>query len=305
MESAVTEQTDTASSRIGVCPRVVTLNKPGKIDRVPVRIFNMSAKVLTIPPKSILCQLQEVKVLRHCDPVNDKNFTAFTKQQSASTSDINHEDITQDFSLSDIGLDLADSKLTEQQKEIVTQLFAKWQHVFSRGPTDLGQTNLVKHEISRGPTDLGQTNLVKHEIKLTEGKPHKEPFRCISPAMIEEVWEHIAEMLEADAIRPSQSPFWSNVVIVLKKDRSLRFCFDFRKLNLRTVKDAQAIPRIEDSLHLLVGSKYFTKLDLKAGYWQVELKEENKAKTAFQVGNIGFYECNRMPFGLCNAPATF
>ena len=123
--------------------------------------------------------------------------------------------------------------------------------------------------------------------------------------MIEEVREHIAEMLEADAIRPSQSPFSSNVVLVRKKDGSLRFCIDFRKLNLRTVKDAQAIPRIEDSLNLLVGSKYFTKLDLKAGYWQVELREEDKAKTAFQVGNIGFYECNRMPFGLCNAPATF
>ena len=202
--------------------------------------------------------------------------------------DINNEDHTEDFSLSDIVLDLADSKLTEQQKETATQLFAKWQHVFSRGPTDLGHTNLVKHE-----------------IKLTEEKPFQEPFCRISPAMIEEVREHIAEMLEADAIRPSQSPFSSNVVLVRKKDGSLRFCIDFHKLNLRTVKDAQAIPRIEDSLHLLVGSKYFTKLDLKAGYWQVELKEEDKAKTAFQVGNIGFYECNRMPFGLCNAPATF
>ena len=142
--------------------------------------------------------------------------------------------------------------------------------------------------------------MVKHEIKLTDDTPFKDAYRRISPAMIEEVREHIAEMLAADAIRPS-----SNVVIVRKKDGSIRFCIDFRKLNQRTIRDAYAIPRIEDSLHLLVGSKFFTKLDLKAGYWQVELKEEDKAKTAFQVGNLGFYECNRMPFGLCNAPATF
>ena len=286
IESVVTEATDTASSRIGVCPRVVTLSKPGKTARVPVRIFNMSASVLSIPPKSVLCQLQEVKVIRQCNPFDNQKTTAFTRQQLATTPDMHNDEKA--FSLSDIGLDLADSKLTDEQKETATQLFAKWQHVFSRGPTDLGHTNLVKHE-----------------IKLTDEKPFKEPFRRISPAMIEEVREHIAEMLEADAIRPSQSPFSSNVVLVRKKDGSLRFCIDFHKLNLRTVKDAQAIPRIEDSLHLLVGSKYFTKLDLKAGYWQVELREEDKAKTAFQVGNIGFYECNRMPFGLCNAPATF
>lgn len=71
------------------------------------------------------------------------------------------------------------------------------------------------------------------------------------------------------------------------------------------MKDAYAIPRIDDSLHVFAGSKYFTKLDLKAGYWQVELNESDKPKTAFQVGNLGFYECNKMPFGLCNAPATF
>ena len=112
-------------------------------------------------------------------------------------------------------------------------------------------------------------------------------------------------MLAAEAIHPSQFPFSSNVVIVRKKDGTIRFFIDFRKLNQRTINDAYAIPRIEDSLHLLAGSKFFTKLDLKAGYWQVQLKEEDKAKTAFQVGNIGFYECNRMPFGLCNAPVTF
>ncbi len=94
-------------------------------------------------------------------------------------------------------------------------------------------------------------------------------------------------------------------MIVRKKDGSIRFCIDYRKLNQRTTKDAYAIPRIEETLHLLAGSKYFTKLDLKSGYWQVELREEDKQKTAFQVGSIGFFEANRMPFGLCNAPATF
>lgn len=158
---------------------------------------------------------------------------------------------------------------------------------------------------SRGPTDLGHTDLIKHEINLTDETPFKEPFRRISPALYQDVREHIAEMLAADAIRLSQSPFSSNVVVVRKKEGSIRLCIDFRKLNLRTVKDAYAIPRIEDSLHLLVGSRFFSKLDLKAGYWQVELKEEDKRKTAFQVGNLGFYECNRMPFGVCNAPATF
>ena len=112
-------------------------------------------------------------------------------------------------------------------------------------------------------------------------------------------------MLELGVIRESQSPFSSNVVIVRKKDGSIRFCIDYRKLNIRTIKDAYAISRIQDSLQLLAGSKYFSKLDLKAGYWQVEVKESDKEKTAFQAGNLGFYECNRLPFGLWNAPATF
>ena len=284
VDSAVTEPTDRASSKLGICPRVVALNKPGKNARVPIRIFNMSAKVLTLQPKSLLCQLHEVKVLRSCTPETKSDNVAWTQQHTASC---NIDDETE-FNLSDIGVDLSNSKLTEDQKVRAAEVFQKWQDIFSRGPTDLGHTDLVQHE-----------------IKLTDEKPFKEPFRRISPALIDEVREHINEMLAAEAIRPSQSPFSSNVVIVRKKDGTIRFCIDFRKLNQRTINDAYAIPRIEDSLHLLAGSKFFTKLDLKAGYWQVELKEEDKAKTAFQVGNIGFYECNRMPFGLCNAPATF
>ena len=112
-------------------------------------------------------------------------------------------------------------------------------------------------------------------------------------------------MLDAGAIRESQSPFSSNVVLVRKKDKSLRFCIDFRKLNNRTVKDAYSLPRIEETIDTLAGSKYFSKLDLRSGYWQVGTKEADKHKTAFSVGPVGFFECNKMAFGLTNAPATF
>ena len=162
-----------------------------------------------------------------------------------------------------------------------------------------------KDIFSQGPLDIGNTDLVKHEIKLDKPEPFKEPYRRIPPGLIDEVREHVQEMLTMGAIRPSQSPFSSNVVIVRKKDGTIRFCLDYRKLNSRTHKDAYPLPRIDDTLHLLAGSKYFTKLDLKAGYWQVEMAEADKEKTAFRVGNLGFFECNRMPFGLCNAPATF
>ena len=97
----------------------------------------------------------------------------------------------------------------------------------------------------------------------------------------------------------------SAVVIIRKKDRALRFCIDLRKLNERTVKDAYSLPRIEDSLDVLNGSCIFTSIDLKSGYWQVELDEKSIPLTAFTVGPLGFYECVRMPFGLTNTPATF
>jgi len=93
----------------------------------------------------------------------------------------------------------------------------------------------------------------------------------------------IQEMLDIGAIRESKSPFSSNVVIVRKKDGTIHFCITFRKLNARTKKDAYAIRRVEDTLHMLAGAKYFSNFDLKSGYWQVKLDEADKEKTAFQV----------------------
>ena len=125
------------------------------------------------------------------------------------------------------------------------------------------------------------------------------------PHLYEEVQKHLKEMVEIGAIRKSNSPWASAIVLVRKKDGSLRFCIDLRQLNNRTIKDAYSLPRIEETLDCLNGAKIFTSLDLKSRYWQVEMEEESKPLTAFTVGPHGFFECERMPFGLTNAPATF
>ena len=153
--------------------------------------------------------------------------------------------------------------------------------------------------------DLGRTNLVKHKIELTDYMPIKDRYRRIPPHQYEEVRNHLKEMLDVGAIRRSNSPWASPVVLVRKKDGSLRFCINLRKLNARTIKDAYSLPRIEYALDSLNGACIFTSLDLKSGYWQVELDEASIPLTAFTVGPLGFYECVRMPFGLTNAPATF
>ena len=105
-------------------------------------------------------------------------------------------------------------------------------------------------------------------------------------------------------IRESESPFSSPIVVVRKKNGQVRLCIDYRKLNLQTVKDAYALPRMDDTFTALSGSKWFSVLDLKSGYYQIEVDEVDKPKTAF-VCPLGFWEFNRMPQGVTNAPSTF
>ena len=135
--------------------------------------------------------------------------------------------------------------------------------------------------------------------------PFKEWFRQIPLPLVEEVWNHLREMLESGAIRSSQSAWCNTVVLVRKKDRDLWFCIDFCHLNACMKKDSYPLPQIQEALESLVGAGHFSCLDLKVEFWQIKMEEASKQYTAFMVGNVGFFECNRMPFGLCNAPAMF
>ena len=106
-------------------------------------------------------------------------------------------------------------------------------------------------------------------------------------------------------ICPSQSAWCNVVVLAQKKDRGLCFCIDFCHLNAHTKKDSYPLPRIQEVLKSLVGAGHFSCLDLKSGFWQIKMDESSKQYTMFTVSNLGFLECDHMPFGLCNAPATF
>ena len=146
------------------------------------------------------------------------------------------------------------------------------------------------HLFTLSDLELGCTSNIKHEIKLNNEVPFKDRYRRIPPQQFEEVRNHLQDMLKIGAIQHSCSPWASAVVLVHKKDGSLRFCIDLRHLNSHTIKDAYSLPRIEESLDCLNGACIFTSLNLKSGYWQVEMAENSIPYTTFTVGPLGFYE---------------
>ena len=152
--------------------------------------------------------------------------------------------------------------------------------------------------------DFGCTELMKHNIVLTSEVPVAQAYRRIPPYQLEEVRAHLDELLSKGIIQQSESPYAAPIVVVRKKNNTIRLCCDYRKLNSLMVRDAHPIPRVDECIDALSGAKYFSTMDLASGYHQVLMSEEDKHKTAFTTP-YGLYEWNRLPQGLANAPAHF
>ena len=233
---------------------------------VQVHVTNVSTKTVTIQPNALVCELQ---------PVTVENIREERVEPAVDF------DVTEQVDVCTEGL--SDVEISQGR----TMLW-KYKSVFSM------------HE-----DDVGHTDLVRHHIELNNERPFKQRHRRIPPSMYQEVRDHLQHLLASGIIRRSHSPWASNIVLCRKKDGSLRMCVDYRELNQRTIKDSYALPRVDEILESLAGNRYFSVIDMKSGYHNVDVHEPHKERTAFTVGPLGFYEYNRMPFGLTNSPATY
>jgi len=162
------------------------------------------------------------------------------------------------------------------------------------------------HSFALSDDELGETNLVEHVVQLTDHTPIATQPRRLPYALRKELEGELDRLVGTGCIEPSNSPYASGLVLVRKKDRSLRVCVDYRGINKLTVPDKYPMPRIDELLDRVGECKgrYFTCLDLMKGYHQVKVAEESKPRTAFTC-HMGLFQYRRMPFGLTNAPATF
>ncbi|GJV37131.1 putative reverse transcriptase domain-containing protein [Tanacetum coccineum] len=152
---------------------------------------------------------------------------------------------------------------------------------------------------------LPPTRQVEFQIDLVPGAAPvaRAPYR-LAPSEMKELSEQLQELSDKGFIRPSSSPWGAPVLFVKKKDGSFRMCIDYRELNKLTVKNRYPLPRIDDLFDQLQGSSVYSKIDLRSGYHQLRVREEDIPKTAFRT-RYGHYEFQVMPFGLTNAPAIF
>jgi len=146
---------------------------------------------------------------------------------------------------------------------------------------------------------------VVHKIQLKEGsQPYSRPLRRMSTQELDELKKQLQEYLDSGRLRPSESPWGTNVIFAKKKDGALRFCVDYRGLNDATIRNSYPLPHTDDLFDRLQGARYFSKIDLRTGFYQIPLAEADREKTAFRT-RYGHFEWTVLPMGLTNAPATF
>ena len=248
-----------------------------------VRVANVTDKDIWLQPHTQIGVLHEVKDVANTKNIDIKRVsineamvfvresTTENKQEQPSMCPIN----------------LSDVECTHEQKNKLESLFQKHASVFTKDENDLGYTETVKHKI---PT--------------IDQVPVAQTYRRIPPNQFQEAKDHIRKLLDNGIIQESYNPYAASIVLVRKKDGSLRLCVDYRRLNAKTIRDQFPLPRVEESIDAIGNAKLFSTMDLASGFNQVAMNEEDRHKTAF-TKPFGIFEYNRMPMRMTNSPATF
>jgi len=265
------------------CSYVMT-SPPFPSFKMPVLVKNETAHDIKISAGHNIAELFFPKAVSFLPRHDDRVTLSEPSHLTSSSATCNSMHVSKSGKLT---FDFTDSPLSEEWKKRITRKLNSMSDVF------------VHNDL-----DFGHTTEIKHKIRLSDPSPFKQKPRPIHPSDYEAVRRHLKELQDANIIRESESPFASPIVVVKKKNGDIRLCVNYRKLNRQTIKDAYALPNIEEAFSALNGSKWFSIMDLKSGYYQVEMEEEDKCKTAF-VTPMGFWEFNRMPQGVTNAPSTF
>lgn len=237
--------------------------------KVPVLVKNETAHDIRVSRSHNIARLSFPRAVSFL-PAHDPKVTKIESPQTPSFAMCNSMHVSDSGKLT---FDFADSPLSEEWKERITR-----------------KLNSVSDVFALSDLNFGHMTEIKHRIRLSDPSPFKQRPRPIHPSDYEAVRRHLKELQDAGIMRESESPFASLIVVVKKKNGDIRLC-DYRKLNTQTIKDAYALPNIEGAFSVLTGLKWFSIMDLKSGYYQVEMEEEDKYKTAF-VTPVGFWEFN-------------
>ena len=220
---------------------VVDTVRDGKIT---VQFVNTTEERVTIPPDSMIGCVDVI-------PESELNISATTTLEKNTTDWLKN-------------IDIGNDNIGGGERQRIRELLQEYKDVFSQ------------HE-----NDLGRTNLIQHSIEIVGEKPRRCGPRALNPNMRKELEKQVNDMLTNDLIQPSTSEYASPVVLVKKKDGSIRFCCDFRKLNAASRRDSYPLPRISEVISTLAGAKVFSTLDLKSGYYQIGMKPEDREKNSF------------------------
>jgi hypothetical protein len=248
---------------------------------VPIHIINLSLEEITMKKHQSVGTDSPMK----CSNIEDLPVQeVHTVQKRAGNRE--NDEVFEQYLQGKLG------HLTGEDYQVLRAVLRKYRHLFYQ----------------EGSMEIGCTSQVKHTIETGDARPiKKNPYR-VPHALKSVVEDHIDDMLHKGIIEPSMSPWSSNIVLVQKKTKDgsikYRFCVDYRALNAVTKPDAYPIPNIVDTLDSLGHSKIFSVLDMASGYHQIEIKPDDREKTAFSC-HKGHYQFVKMPFGLNNAPATY